>query len=34
MKVPENPIVRHHVKVVSIITFRDPIVAWQEDDGS
>jgi hypothetical protein len=34
VKVPKNPIARHPAKVVSNITFRDPIAAWQEDDGS
>jgi hypothetical protein len=34
VKVPENPIARHHVEVVSNITFKDPTTAWQEDDGS
>jgi hypothetical protein len=34
VKVPENPIVRHLAEVVSNITFKDPIAAWQEDDGS
>ncbi len=34
VKVPENLIARHHAEVVSNITFKDPIVAWQEDDGS
>jgi hypothetical protein len=34
VKVPENPIARHPAKVVSNITFRDPIVVWQKDDGS
>jgi hypothetical protein len=33
-KVLENPIARHPTEVVSNITFRDSIVAWQEDDGS
>ncbi len=28
VKVPEDPIARHPTKVVSNITFRDPIVAW------
>jgi hypothetical protein len=28
VKVPENPIARHLVEVVSNITFRDPTVAW------
>jgi hypothetical protein len=34
VKVPENLIARHHAEVVSNITFKDPIVVWQEDDGS
>jgi hypothetical protein len=34
VKVPENPITRHPTEVVSNITFKDPTVAWQEDDGS
>jgi len=34
VKVPRNPIARHHVEVVSNITFRDLIAAWQKDDGS
>jgi hypothetical protein len=34
VKVPENPIVRHLAKVVSNITFKDPTVTWQEDDGN
>jgi hypothetical protein len=34
VKVLENPIARHLAEVVSNITFRDPIAAWQEDDGS
>jgi hypothetical protein len=34
VKVPKNPIARHLAEVVSNITFRDPIVVWQEDDGS
>jgi hypothetical protein len=34
VKVPENPIARHPVEVVSNITFKDPTTAWQEDDGS
>jgi hypothetical protein len=28
VKVPENPIARHHAEVVTNITFRDPTVAW------
>jgi len=32
--VPENPIARHPAKIGSNITFRDPTVTWQEDDGS
>jgi hypothetical protein len=34
VKVLENPIAKHHAKVVSNITFRDLIAVWQEDDGS
>ncbi len=34
VKVPENPIAKHPAEVVSNITFIDPIVVWQEDDGS
>jgi len=34
VKVPENLIARHLIEVVSNITFRDPIVVWQEDDAS
>jgi hypothetical protein len=34
VKVPENLIARHLAKVVNNITFRDPTVVWQEDDGS
>jgi beta-fructofuranosidase len=34
VKVHENPIARHPSEIVSNITFRDPTVAWQEDDGS
>jgi hypothetical protein len=30
----ENPIARHPAEVVSNSTFKDLIVAWQEDDGS
>jgi hypothetical protein len=34
VKVPENPIARHPIEVVSNITLRDPTTVWQEDDGS
>jgi hypothetical protein len=34
VKVPENPIARLPVEVVSNITFKDPTTVWQEDDGS
>ncbi len=34
VKVPENPIARYHVEVVSNITIKDPVATWQEDDGS
>jgi hypothetical protein len=34
VKVPENPIARHLVEVISNITFRNPTIVWQEDDGS
>jgi hypothetical protein len=34
VKVPENLIARHFIEVVNNITFRDPTVAWQEDDAS
>jgi len=34
VKVPKNPITRNPSQVVNYITSKDPMIAWQKDDGS